>query len=255
MLEDDSNTLTLAWALNWDGFQPFTTNNKSCDAIYLVCLNLPRELRYLRQNMIVVGIRPHASHGQNVHSLFAPLVDELRLLYTEGIHVQTHDSPLDKPRHIKCLLLLVACDLPAAKQIGGFSAHSAVQGCHRCTKLMNHSELDEKKEEKQPAPQQQQEEEDEDQDSDEEEDEEIEPGAPVRASFMKAAAPRELHAAAAEVAPVAARKKARTGLFFGDGKQWHVDKWRERYVYGQQMSCACACDVHEHVFMSCVWWI
>jgi hypothetical protein len=254
----DTSTLTLAWALNWDGFQPFTTSNKSCDAIYLVCLNLPRELRYLRQNMIVVGIRPWGSHGQNVHSLFVPLVDELLLLYQHGIHVSTY-TPKEDPRrtrHVKCLLLLVACDLPAAKQLGGFSAHNAVQGCHRCTntfrkppEIEEEEEEEEKEDEDEVKDKDEDEEEDEDKDEEEDEEEEDEQEQeeeegeeeeeqessgsddgevdvqPVR-SLFKGAAPRVV------AAPASARQGASIsrGTYFGDQHGWNVDTWKNRYV-------------------------
>ena len=45
-------------ALNVDWFQPFSHVTDSVGALYMVILNLPRELRYKRENMILVGIIP-----------------------------------------------------------------------------------------------------------------------------------------------------------------------------------------------------
>jgi hypothetical protein len=196
--------------------------------------------------MIVVGIRPWGSHGQNVHSLFAPLVDELRLLYDDGIHVQTHGRPPDKLRHVKCLLLLVACDLPAAKQLGGFSAHNAVQGCHRCSKEFRKPDAEEEEEEEEEKEEEKEEEEDEtdeDDDSEEDGDRDAVHAQPVWLWHVKGAAPREV------ITPPVAPKNARRGTYFGAGVQWNVEDWQRRYAYAQSSSvtrlasdllCVCA---------------
>ena len=45
--------------LNVDWFQPFERiNSVSIGAIYVVCMNLPREVRFLRENVFLVGIIP-----------------------------------------------------------------------------------------------------------------------------------------------------------------------------------------------------
>ena len=53
-----SQSGTLALALNLDWFQPFSGQQYSMGGIYMTLLNLPREERYLDENMILVGILP-----------------------------------------------------------------------------------------------------------------------------------------------------------------------------------------------------
>jgi hypothetical protein len=41
---------------NADGFQPFANTVYSCFAMYMVIVNLPRAIRFLRENMILVAV-------------------------------------------------------------------------------------------------------------------------------------------------------------------------------------------------------
>jgi hypothetical protein len=48
----------LALQLNADAFQPFTKCQYSMTAVYAVVLNLPREIRYREENIILLGLIP-----------------------------------------------------------------------------------------------------------------------------------------------------------------------------------------------------
>ena len=52
-----SEPYSLAFVLNVDWFQPYTHTTSSVGVIYLTVLNLPRTVRYKRENVILVG--PH----------------------------------------------------------------------------------------------------------------------------------------------------------------------------------------------------
>jgi len=54
----DSAPFSLGLMLNIDWFKPFKHRKYSVGAIYLTVLNLPRKERYLKENMILVGIIP-----------------------------------------------------------------------------------------------------------------------------------------------------------------------------------------------------
>ena len=53
-------TLPFAYALmlNIDWFQPFTHTVYSVGILYLTIMNLPRHLRFKRENVIILGIIP-----------------------------------------------------------------------------------------------------------------------------------------------------------------------------------------------------
>jgi hypothetical protein len=48
----------LALQLNADAFQPFRKSQYSMTAVYAVVLNLPREIRYREENIILLGLIP-----------------------------------------------------------------------------------------------------------------------------------------------------------------------------------------------------
>ena len=56
----DFLSVKYSWCLasNVDWFQPYSHVTDSVGAMYLVVLNLPREERYKRENMLMVGIIP-----------------------------------------------------------------------------------------------------------------------------------------------------------------------------------------------------
>ena len=113
--------------LNVDWFQPFSHVQYSVGAVYIAIMNLPRHLRYRRENMILCGIipGPHEPAG-SMNQFWKPLVDDLLELW-EGI-------VLTNGRLMRAALLCVACDLPAGRKACGFLGHSATLGCSRCRK-------------------------------------------------------------------------------------------------------------------------
>jgi hypothetical protein len=48
----------LALQLNADGFQPYKKSQYSMTAVYAVVLNLPREIRYREENILLLGLIP-----------------------------------------------------------------------------------------------------------------------------------------------------------------------------------------------------
>jgi hypothetical protein len=99
-------------------------------------LNLPRSERYKRENCILVGLIPPHCAGTGIlqkylrtramNKLLAPLVEELKNLWTGGAYIPGFGS-------FRAALLNVSCDLPAMRKICGFMHHGARQGCSRCT--------------------------------------------------------------------------------------------------------------------------
>ena len=119
----------IAFMLNIDWFQPFKHRVYSIGVIYLAIMNLPREIRFKRGNIILVGLLPGPSEpSKTMNTYLTPLVADLLTLW-EGVSFSTYSSGTQL---IRCALLCVACDLPAARKACGFLSHSANLGCSRC---------------------------------------------------------------------------------------------------------------------------
>ena len=74
-LLSDLNTVELTMNIDW--FQPFKHSTYSLGAIYITILNLPRDMRYKRENVILCGLIPGPKEPHNVKAFLKPLVTEL----------------------------------------------------------------------------------------------------------------------------------------------------------------------------------
>ena len=118
--------------LNVDWFQPFTHTDYSLGAIYLTIQNLPREIRYKEENIILVQLLPGPSEPKrSINSYMAPLVDELKQAWLKGIDLKIYNGTCAT---FRIALACVSCDLPASKKVCGFLSHNAKYGCHKCMK-------------------------------------------------------------------------------------------------------------------------
>lgn len=89
-------------------------------------LNLPRESRYKRENVILVGLIPGPHEpGKNINTFIKPLVDDL-MKFWDGVEMNI--ASLNCKKIIRCALICVACE------ICGFLGHNARLGCSRCLK-------------------------------------------------------------------------------------------------------------------------
>jgi hypothetical protein len=108
--------------LNMDGFQPFKRRQYSVQGIYLAIMNLPRHLRYRRENMILVGLVPGGKEKIPLSHFIERLTDQLVKLW------DTPSSIFNR----KVALLAVACDVPAGRKLCGMVSHASPRGCSRC---------------------------------------------------------------------------------------------------------------------------
>ena len=129
----DSN---IGLMLNVDWFQPYEGTIHSTGVIYAAICNLPREIRFKRENLLIFGILP-GPHEVSLHKInhyLSPIVDDLTSLW-DGITLnRTFEA--QEGKKIRAALVLVSCDVPAARKICGHV--SALVSCHRCKKRANY---------------------------------------------------------------------------------------------------------------------
>jgi hypothetical protein len=129
----DSN---IGLMLNVDWFQPYEGTIHSTGVIYAAICNLPREIRFKRENLLILGILP-GPHEVSLHKInhyLSPIVDDLMSLWAGITLNRTFEA--QEGKKIRAALVLVSCDVPAARKICGHV--SALVSCHRCKKRANY---------------------------------------------------------------------------------------------------------------------
>ena len=99
----------------------------------MVVNNLPRQVRYKRENTIIVGIIPGPKEPKLTMNLFLqPLVDEFKEFW-KGVVIDCNKHPL-KSLLIRAAIICCASDIPATRKLCGFVGHAARLGCSKCLK-------------------------------------------------------------------------------------------------------------------------
>jgi hypothetical protein len=136
-LKRPGNEGRLVFSLNVDGFNPYMNKQSgkkvTSGAVYMVCLNLPPSMRYKVENMFLAGVIPGPREPSlhQINHLLRPLVDDLLYLWSPGIFLtKTHHHA--NGRRVRCALIPVVCDLPAARRITGFASYSSRHFCSCC---------------------------------------------------------------------------------------------------------------------------
>lgn len=121
-----SEPYTYGLMLNIDWFKPCKHTEYSLGAIYLTFMNLPWTLRFRQENVILVGLIPGPREPKrDINPFLVPLVEELQALL-DGVEI--YIQSLSKSVLVRCVLLCVACDIPASRKVCGFLGHSASLG-------------------------------------------------------------------------------------------------------------------------------
>ena len=105
-----------AFMMNCDWFQPYKRRSDfSVGVLYLVLMNLPREERFKRENVFLVGIIPALSREPvSLNQFLCPLVDELKALWI-GLSFVASISPLF-PLKFRAALLCASSDIPSSRK-------------------------------------------------------------------------------------------------------------------------------------------
>ena len=130
----DSN---LGIMINLDWFQPFNSSAYSSGVIYGVICNLPREVRFKRENMLYLGLLlgPNEVKLHKINHYLSPIVDELLELWN-GFDLPSSNLYPDGKR-IRMAVICCTNDIPAARKLCGHI--SALVSCHRCNKTANNN--------------------------------------------------------------------------------------------------------------------
>jgi hypothetical protein len=118
----------LGLMINLDWFQPYDGTIHSTGVIYAAICNLPRYIRFKRENLLILGLLPGPNEVSlhKINHYLAPIVDELESLWNGIILNKTDNCPNGKK--IWATLILVSCDVPAARKICDHI--SALVSCH-----------------------------------------------------------------------------------------------------------------------------
>lgn len=132
------NELRLVFSLSIDWFTAHSNHGAggkswSIGAVYLVCLNLPPKLRFLPENVCLVGLIPGPTKpiGFAMDNFMQLLVDELRDLFHAGVFL-TRTTVHPSGRLCRAFLGPVIADLDAVRSIIGMRSHSFKQCCSLC---------------------------------------------------------------------------------------------------------------------------
>lgn len=107
--------------------------SRSVGAMYLVCLSLPPELRFLPEYMCLLGIIP-GPHEPSLHQLnhfLRPLIDEFLILWYSGIRL-SRTALHSTGRLVRAVIIPLICDLPALRKTAGFAGHGSKHFCSFC---------------------------------------------------------------------------------------------------------------------------
>lgn len=126
----------LGLIINMDWFQPYDGTIYSTGVLYAAICNLPRDIRFKRENLLILGLLPGPNEVSlhKINHYLAPIVDELELLWGGVTLNKTYES--QEGKNIRAALILVSCDIPAARKICGHVL--ALVACHRCEKKANY---------------------------------------------------------------------------------------------------------------------
>lgn len=138
----EKRNIRLSLATN--GFTPFhmTSASYSCwPAVFIIPYNLPPHMCMKENNILLSLVIPEPEHpGKNLNVFFQPLIDELLLLFEEG--VMTYDSNLKQNFKLHALLLWTIHDFLAYGMVACWSTHGrlACPCCYGDTKsfLLRH---------------------------------------------------------------------------------------------------------------------
>jgi hypothetical protein len=124
-----SDPRDIALGLSTDGFGPFKRRTKTAWPIILFNYNLPPEERFLKQNIISIGVIPGPKKPGDFDSFIFPLVQELLQL---EMGVSAFDALTQTVFLLHAYLIVVFGDIPAVSMIMRMKGHNGFSPCRMC---------------------------------------------------------------------------------------------------------------------------
>lgn len=125
------------FSLSVDFFNPLENKQAgkkiSIGIITVVCLNLPPHLRYRSENILLAGIIPGPNEPPitAINHFLRPIVNDFLTMWSPGIYYSRTDGHRNG-RLVRCAIVCIVCDLPAARKTTGFVSFAHNHFCAIC---------------------------------------------------------------------------------------------------------------------------
>jgi hypothetical protein len=129
--------LRLVFLVYHDFFNLFSNKmagkQRSVGMVLMVCLNLPPEIRYNRENLYAVSVIPGPLEpsGAEINHFMHPIVESLRQHFDPGVWI-SRTSKYPNGRHIRSAAVVESMDLIAARQWSGLGPPTHTYLCSCC---------------------------------------------------------------------------------------------------------------------------
>lgn len=127
--------LRLVFGLAVDGFNSYRNiqakKKATSTGIYMVCFNLPSDIRYLPENMYLAGVIPVKPSLDQINHPLSLSVKDLKPFWTPGVHY-TRTARYQGGRCVHAALIPLISDILAARQVGGLGASGHGLFCLGC---------------------------------------------------------------------------------------------------------------------------
>lgn len=105
----------------------------SIGVVFLVCMNLPKHLRFKVENVCLVGVLPgpFKTKPHQLHHILGLVVEDFLQLWNTGVwYTRTAKYPLG--RLIRAAIGPVVCDMEGARDVSGFTGFNSAIFCSYC---------------------------------------------------------------------------------------------------------------------------
>ena len=127
----NANPYNISLIMNFDFFSPYKHSKYSVGIIYFAVNNLPRNIRFKPENLIIAGIIPGPVEPQyTINTYLEPIVNDLLSLWFEGFEICINDQRTKLTAAVTCM----SSDLPATRKLLGILGTNAINGCSKCWK-------------------------------------------------------------------------------------------------------------------------
>ena len=121
----------IAVSMSIDGFNPYQGSKRSVWPVLFAVLNLPESIRMKYQMLILAAVMPGPNKPKKMQPYLHVVVDELLLLYREGIRIKDAADG-DKEKVVRVKLLFTVADGPAQCVLTCMQGVPSAYGCIKC---------------------------------------------------------------------------------------------------------------------------